>query len=364
MASSIPGSLSNPDEAIVRKLFKVICATKYADPVDQDTFLVDFANTVLKFRPQVASFAQVGNLAECVFTSRSMMHTNGARLGTPFSDAFVSIQDFAGKIIRKRQVFRDRQRANSDRLRVAEGMAARVQRHIALEHALNAGVKGSKPPSSPNEDTVSIPSSSDESDPDEVPRTPKDSSPSPIWVDPANVQPSSQAVPLSPLSELDVRLGRLMLGTAHHTLPSSPLSPDQFLPDLVPDFTLGQHRLPVKGSGWKRGRTAERTEVHKPRAFLTRAPVVQCNSLRLIRLPFGPPGPFPKPNFVGDWLQSKRKFEGSHVPRKNYSGSSRPSANPNRAFKHRPVHRKVKRCYHCSAPDHLVALCPMRETID
>jgi len=47
MVPSIPGSLSKADEAIVRKLFKALRATRYEDPVDQDAFLVESANTVV-----------------------------------------------------------------------------------------------------------------------------------------------------------------------------------------------------------------------------------------------------------------------------------------------------------------------------
>ncbi|KAF8146200.1 hypothetical protein K438DRAFT_1781181 [Mycena galopus ATCC 62051] len=46
MVSSIPGSLSKVNEDIVRKVFKAIKATKYEDPVDQDSFLIDSANSM------------------------------------------------------------------------------------------------------------------------------------------------------------------------------------------------------------------------------------------------------------------------------------------------------------------------------
>ncbi|KAJ7366432.1 hypothetical protein DFH08DRAFT_797414 [Mycena albidolilacea] len=111
MVSPIPGSLSKANEKIVRKVSKTIRATKYEDPVDQAAFLVDSANTVLEFHPQVASFALVPELGECVFTIRSMMHSNNVHLGTPFSNVFISIQDFAGEIIHKRQLFRERRGA-------------------------------------------------------------------------------------------------------------------------------------------------------------------------------------------------------------------------------------------------------------
>ncbi|KAJ7902589.1 hypothetical protein B0H14DRAFT_2555128 [Mycena olivaceomarginata] len=143
MVSPIPGSLSKTNEEIIRKVFKTIRATKYEDPVDQAAFLVDSTNTVLEFRPQVASFALVPELGECVFTICLMVHSNNAHLGTPFSDAFILIQDFAA----------------------AEGAAARIERNTALEHAANTD----KAAPSPNEDAVSIPSGSDGSGTDEPP---------------------------------------------------------------------------------------------------------------------------------------------------------------------------------------------------
>jgi hypothetical protein len=87
------------------------------------------------------SFAIVPDLAECVFTIRSMMHSNNARLGAPISATFISLQDFAGEIIRKRQLIRERRRAQADRLRAAEGVAARMERRAALEHAARVNSK-------------------------------------------------------------------------------------------------------------------------------------------------------------------------------------------------------------------------------
>ncbi|KAF8187666.1 hypothetical protein K438DRAFT_1936498 [Mycena galopus ATCC 62051] len=192
MVSPIPGSLSKSNEETVRKIFKTIRATKFEDPVDQDSFLVDSANTVLQlqFRPQIASFALVPELGECIFTIRSMMHANNARLGTPFSDAFISIQDFAGEIVRKRQMFRERRRAHIDRMRAAGGAAARIERNAALEYAANID---NKSPHSPGEDVVSIPSSGDESGADEPAPLLKNPPSSPITVDLTNIPPSSQA---------------------------------------------------------------------------------------------------------------------------------------------------------------------------
>ncbi|KAJ7508860.1 hypothetical protein B0H11DRAFT_1962916 [Mycena galericulata] len=357
MSASLPGSLPRADEAVIRKLFKVVRATKFEDPVDQDVFLVDSANTVLKYRAHIASFALVAELSDCVFTIRSMMHANSARLGTPPSDTFVSLQDFAGEIVRKQHLFRERQRANADRDRVVEGMAARVARNLALEYASK---QTNKPPTSPDDDAISIPSSSDKSGACEPQPAAKDSPMDPIQVEPVAAPPSSQAAFLSPLNELGVHFGRLSLATPHRAPPNSPLSSNQSLPDLVPDFHLGQHKIPVKGGGWKKGRA--RKADRQLRSY-THDPVVQCHSLQLVPRHFGPPPLPPKNSFVDDWLLSKPNSVGSPRPRRNYIGNSKPSVNPNRSTR-RPFRKRTKRCYYCSAADHLVALCPLRERID
>ncbi|KAJ6525813.1 hypothetical protein DFH09DRAFT_1328831 [Mycena vulgaris] len=235
MATSIPGSLSSSDEAIVRRLFKVVRATKFEDPVDQAAFLADSATTVLRYRLRPDSFALVPELADCVFTIRSMMHANRAHLPTSPSAVFTSLQDFAGEIVRKRQLFQERQRVNADRARAASGIADRIARNAALQSASKEAVKS---PSSPGCDTVSIPSSCDESGiPDLQTCTPSLVA-SPIKTEPDLIRPSSQAVPLSPLYDLPIRLSRLSLSTPHPVPPSSPLSSGRSLPDLVPDFVL------------------------------------------------------------------------------------------------------------------------------
>ncbi|KAJ7113786.1 hypothetical protein C8R44DRAFT_740682 [Mycena epipterygia] len=190
---AVPSFLSQTGEDVVRQLFKTIRATRYEDPVDQDSFLIASANTVLSLRPQVMSFATVPELAECVFTIRSMMHSNNARLKTPISETFIHIQDFAGEIIRKRQLIRDRKHAQIDRIRAAEGVAARHERRLALEHA--ARVDNNKASRSLDEDAVSIPSTTDESggeepDPKVFP---------PIYIASPRLNPS-QNPPASPIT--------------------------------------------------------------------------------------------------------------------------------------------------------------------
>ncbi|KAJ6572484.1 hypothetical protein DFH09DRAFT_1312772 [Mycena vulgaris] len=346
MVSILPGSLSAPDAAIVRKLFKVLRATKYEDPVDQDTFLSESARTILPFRLQIASFALDSGLAECVFMLRSMMHANGTRLGAPPSSLFTAIQAFAGEIISKRHILQERKRANAERSRVADSIAARISRNAALEFATK---ETTKPPGSPNDETVSIPSGSDESGPPGLQSCAPSLPTSPIQVEPTSAHPSSQGN-LSflrfvftfliaytdftcqvPIRILSVVLSSFSVLVSTLSQPSSPLSSGRSLPDLVPDFVLGPHRLPVKDDDWKRGRTPVRN-LNPRRAPRTHGPVVQCN---MLRMPFGPPPLSPKNNFVGAWLRSKPKSAGFQQPKRNFSGNSKPSVNPSR-----PLHRQ------------------------
>ncbi|KAJ7300804.1 hypothetical protein DFH08DRAFT_946309, partial [Mycena albidolilacea] len=153
MVSSLPGSLPTAHEDVVRKVFKALKATNYEDPVDQDAFLTESAVTVLEFRPQPTSFVLVPELGECIFTLRSMMHLNNARLETPPSDTFLAIQDFAGEIMRKKHLFNDRKRARVDRVQAAKGATSRTEREAALKYAANIG---NKSPHSDPEDVVSI----------------------------------------------------------------------------------------------------------------------------------------------------------------------------------------------------------------
>ncbi|KAJ6536515.1 hypothetical protein DFH09DRAFT_1324546 [Mycena vulgaris] len=316
----IPGSLSKPAQDIVCKVLKTIRATKYKDPVDQEAFLLESANAVLPFRSQLASFVLVPDLGECVFTLRSMMHASNAHLGTALNEAFTSIQEFVGEIVRHRHVIRDRRLAHADHIRAAEGVATRIECSAALEHA--ASIEKAAP-RSPDEDCVSIPSSGDESSSDALPAAPKNSLLSPVSVDSTGPPPSSRvrtALLLSPLNELEVRLGRMSLDTFPFIPLRSPLSSSPSLPDLVPDYVLNQHWLPVKGDGLKRGRTTTRKLVrsssHLPacqadslqRNSRTRVPVVQCHTLQMVPRPFGPPPLSPRNNFVDDWLLSRPKF--------------------------------------------------------
>ncbi|KAJ7738034.1 hypothetical protein DFH07DRAFT_966186 [Mycena maculata] len=355
IAEPISSCLSQAGEDVVRKLFKTIRATRYEDPVDQDAFLTASAKTLLSFRPQVTSFATVPALAECVFNLRSMMHSNNSRIPTPISETFIHIQDFAGEIIRKRQLIRERKHAQIDRIRADEGAAARNERRIALEHANR--VNSDKAMCSPDEDAVSIPSTTDESGGEDPP--PKNPPASPIAVDLTNNPANHQACHLSPLHELQDCLRSLSLNTAQPSSRCSPSSQSPSLPDLVPDFTLQRCNLPVKGGGWERGRTKARNHKHN---FSKAASVVQCHSLQIVPRPFGLPPNRPKHNFVDDWLVSKPNSTASRASKRRYTGNSSHFNNPN--HHRRPVRKNIKHCYHCWATDHLIALCPLREIID
>ncbi|KAJ7821887.1 hypothetical protein B0H14DRAFT_3471184 [Mycena olivaceomarginata] len=337
MSSPISTYLSKAGEEVIRKLFKTVRATRYEDPVDQDSFLLGSAKLVLSFRAQVVSFAVVPELAECVFTIRSMMHSNNAHLGTPLSDAFISLQDFAGE----------------------DCVAARLEHRAALEHA--ARVNNTTLPS-PEEDEVSIPSATGESGGDEASPVVRDPPASPI-IDLTNTPVIAQvrlAFPLSPLHDLQARLRSLSLSTPLTSPPCSLLSRSPSLPDLVPDFTLHPRKVPVKGGGWERGRTRPTTEF---RNVSTLVPIVQCHTVRLVPRPFGLPPNHLRTNYVDDWLESTQNSTGSRAHKRPSPGSSSRSRNPNHS-RCRPAPKKVKRCFNCCAADHLVALCPMREVLN
>ncbi|KAJ7724290.1 hypothetical protein B0H14DRAFT_3519664 [Mycena olivaceomarginata] len=341
---------------------------------EEDSFLLGSAKLVLSFRAQVVSFAVVPELAECVFTIRSMMHSNNARLGTPLSDAFISLQDFAGEIVRKRQVIHDRKLAQADRARAAEGVAARLEHRAALEHA--ARVNNNTLPS-PEEDELSIPSATGDSGGDEASPVVRDPPASPI-IDLTNTPVIAQAFPLSPLHDLQARLRSLSLSTpltspmrSFHPILlflllnfliqlRSLLSRSPSLPDLVPDFTLHPRKVPVKGGGWERGRTP----AHHRRNVSTLVPIVQCHTVRLVPRPFGLPPNHLRTNYVDDWLESTRNSTGSRAHKGPLLAAPVAPATRTTVAVDRPPSMKVKRCFNCCVADHLVALCPMREVLN
>lgn len=89
----------------------------------------------LQFRPFISSFAQLPDVGETVFAIRNQMQANQPRLGGSPTKLFATLQDFAGEIVRRRQLMRDRKRAQTDRVRAAEGVAARAERRAALQYS-------------------------------------------------------------------------------------------------------------------------------------------------------------------------------------------------------------------------------------
>ncbi|KAJ7761459.1 hypothetical protein B0H14DRAFT_3594889 [Mycena olivaceomarginata] len=347
--------LSLADEAAIRKLLKTLRATRYEDPVDQDAFLVASANSVLPFRPQVASFALVSEVGECVFTLRSALHSNNARLPNPSTDILTAIQDFAGEIACKRQLFHERNRAQADRARAAEGVAARAERRAALKHAARVN----KPPST-DEDAVSIPSSGEESDAEEPSGIQHPSSPIVADVSTTAV-PSSTQAPLSPLSDLDAQMDRLRVRSPPSVPLASPSSPSPSLPALVP---IASYRL--------RGHVSRanvpfprQTGIAAPQPILERAVIrnAKCNFAVLVPRPIPVNSLRPKPNYVDDWLASTRKSGGSHARRNTSAGSSK-RFKTHTQLNQRQLIKIPKRCFYCSSHSHLVATCPMRADID
>ncbi|KAJ7321548.1 hypothetical protein DFH08DRAFT_818410 [Mycena albidolilacea] len=196
--------LSQSDEAAMRKLHKTIRATRYEDPLDQDAFLVASATSVLEFRAQVASFALIPEVGECVFAIRALLLANNPRLGQSTNEVLSAVQDFAGEIARLRKLFRDRKNAQAERLCAAEGVAARAERRLALEYS----AKLEKPEPALDEDVVSIPLAM--KGPTLTPP------PSPMGNNitnlPSDVEVRS-AAPLSPLAELDSLMVTLTLSS-------------------------------------------------------------------------------------------------------------------------------------------------------
>ncbi|KAJ6540940.1 hypothetical protein B0H10DRAFT_2245124 [Mycena sp. CBHHK59/15] len=217
--------LSLSEEDAVRALHKTVRATRYDDPVDQDTFLVASAHSILQFQEQIASFASSPDLSECVFSIRTGLHQNNSRLeSTTSGDVLIAVSDFAGEIIQ-------------------EAAVARAERREALKYAEK------KRALSPDEDTVSIPSDDEEpvSNNRPVSLTVEPSSPA----DGTNttVVASPVRALLSPLPELESLMFSIRLTSPALAPPVSPSSPTQSLPDLVP-ISLPSSESLVNGRDW------------------------------------------------------------------------------------------------------------------
>ncbi|KAF7356000.1 hypothetical protein MVEN_00929400 [Mycena venus] len=363
MSSFQSPRLSKADEDAVRKLHKTVRATRFDDPVDQDSFLVASAESVLQFRPQIASFASIPDVGECVFAIRAQLQSNNARLNTPSIGVLADIQDFAGEIARTRQLFRDRRRAQTDRVRAAEGVAARAERRAALEQTSQLHQRIA----SPDDDAVSIPSSDEESDVAVASKSIKKPH-VPAASGQANAAvPSSVQVPISPLSELEGLM--VSLSVNGPTVPmASPLSPTLSLPDLVPIAPRllranGRDRMMRKmvAPQFDHGRATTHTIPNPAVPGLIALPATE--SVCLVPRPLSPGLHHPKLSYADDWLASLPKSIGSRTLRSSSPGNFKRFKKQGPGAR-RPKFKAPKRCYYCLATNHLLATCPVRESVD
>ncbi|KAF7372230.1 hypothetical protein MVEN_00082500 [Mycena venus] len=380
--------LTKSEEDTVCALHKSVRATHYDDPIDQDTFLVASAHSVLQFREQVASFASSSEIAECVFTIRSAMVKNSSRLENPPDDIFASITDFAGEIARSCQLFRDRKRAQTVCLRTAEGVAARAERREALKYA----AKVQKHALSPDDDTVSIPSDDEESD---IPIRPTS-----LVVEPLSIAAGSETIIASPiqallslLPELESLMISLQLsspliapmsslsdfsipGQSGHfgnsetaVQPASPLSPTPSLSDLVP-IVSKPPSSPDVNVHQRKQKAMSAPQLYRAHVCVRNLPNIQMPTPSAIRrsnvaIPV-PPRPA-KPilrrlnlNYADDLLVWKPKSADFRVRKNTSLGSSKRYKMPPPPNS-KPKVPKPKCCYFCAATSHLIASCPLRE---
>ncbi|KAF8184301.1 hypothetical protein K438DRAFT_1117957 [Mycena galopus ATCC 62051] len=364
MSSFSTLQLSKSDEDAIRKLHKAVRATRYDDPVDQDAFLTASAHTVLQFRPFLVSFAQLPDIGVTVFAIRNQMQVNQPRLGGSPNKLFATLQDFAGEIVRRRQLLRDRKRAQTERVRAAEGVAARAERRAALEYAeqLNQRVV------SPADDAVAIPSSGESTDVDE-PLTPVENTRGPApAINPNAAVPSSSQALLSPLSNFEGLMIKLRMGGPPTVPLASPLSPPRSLPDLVPSvLPLSVFNLRASGHGhpqpektvpqFVRGRALTRNPPNSPRSETS---LRRSDIALLVPRPVAPSHCRLQASYVDDSPVFKPRFTGSRVRKNKYVGNSNPSRKPSHPNR-KPFPRVPKRCYYCASANHLAAICLMHE---
>ncbi|KAJ7844976.1 hypothetical protein B0H13DRAFT_2363954 [Mycena leptocephala] len=344
--------LTSAEAASVRALHKSVCATQYEDPVDQDTFLVASALSVLELQPQVASFALTPDIGECVFAIRSKMLQNNLRLHTPPDATFALITDFASEIVRKWQLFREHKRAQDARLSGAKAAANRAEHRCALRCA------SGEPSASSDSDAVSIPSDNEDASAHRQPtpivtdtKTLPTPAPSPIHV--------RLIASLSPLTAIETLLIALALSSPIQPLP---ISPNPSLPDLVPlsppsvvRLRKDPHPMEGKMTDQPRGCITTRTPHGLPTCpeTISLPTLVSPTLLSFNPLPFGPSS-----RSAGGSNPSKQRSTASLVHRNSSAGSFNRARKP---VNRKPVPPRVKHCYFCAATTHLYAACPFRK---
>ncbi|KAK7024872.1 hypothetical protein R3P38DRAFT_2778867 [Favolaschia claudopus] len=374
-SSTTSSTLSAADETSILRLHKSVRATAFDDPADQDEFLASSADTVLQFREQIQSFASTPAVAECVFTIRSKMQQNNLKLKTPPAAIFASIVNFAGDIIRERQLLRDRKTSATVRARAEAGAAARSERRAAIKLANRI----SKRKSIPDPDAVSIPSSDDS---EYLPP-----SPNPTLVEPRS--PRVKSEPLSPsmpglLSPMDIpelaglHFLSLHMGRPLVSQPASPSLPPASQPHRVPI------ELPPILTAFSNGSDHPTHWMRNPRVCRDRVCTPHPGSNQTITPPLPPvlshgpcirksvfpmpastrPAP-PMPTLIESSNASKPKSNDSLVPKKKsprvYKPLSQILAEKGKPM---PKYFKPRRCYICRDPTHVVVACPHRTSHD
>ncbi|KAJ6521382.1 hypothetical protein DFH09DRAFT_1331259 [Mycena vulgaris] len=341
MSSFNTPSLLRSEEDTVRLLHKSVRATHYDDPLDQDTFLVASARSILQFRDQYTAFAASPELSECVFSIRMALHKNDARLDSTCGEVLTAISDFAGEIVRSRQLFCDRQRAQTTCLHAEEAAEAHTAHRDALAYAnkkvgfpaLDFCCLSPHPPArplpalqrvlSPDSDIISIPSDDEDTPPN------KDPIPSPIEdtdatmiASPARVRSSAL---LSPLPELESLMFTIRLTSPALAPLASLSSPTQSLPDLVPIYPPSNGR-PANGCDWPQKvmhalrRHRDHTIIPNPRlpqATAIRPPVLATPVPRISGRTYHRPSL----NYINDSPMLRPESSGSR-PRKSISASN------------------------------------------
>ncbi|KAJ7905888.1 hypothetical protein B0H13DRAFT_2334090 [Mycena leptocephala] len=274
--SSFDGPLlSQSEQTIVRVLHKTILATHYDDPADQEPssqfpliLCFNFASSCF--------FASTPDLSECVFQLRTLIHRNNSLLKAPSNKTLDAITSFAGEIVQKRQLLRERAKASKARASGAMAAAARSERRAALKlAAISPAILAGRRP-------VSIPSSDEEPD-SPIPPSKNEALPA------INTAVSSAPVPvrshtglISPLSELEGLLLRVQLSAPLAGQLNSPPLSNPSLPDLEP---IVSPLSPVvhRNDRVKRKRRVTFPRVYYDRALSRRRVLIPPNSVPIAR---------------------------------------------------------------------------------
>jgi hypothetical protein len=89
-----------------------------------------FILSQLQLCAQVASFASTPDLSECVFQLRTLIHRNNSLLKAPSNKTLDAITSFAGEIMQKCQLLRERTKASKARASGAYLSSPRIVRTI------------------------------------------------------------------------------------------------------------------------------------------------------------------------------------------------------------------------------------------